>query len=319
MNIKQKPKIVMCNMYKCDKCKNNAVTSIRYSGAHLCKKHFNDFFERRVKKEIRRQCDLKKGSKIAVALSGGKDSTVAMYMLHKIFHDRRDISIEAILVDEGIATYRPYSIKITKKNCKDLGIPLHIVTFSDYVGKTMDAIVKRKDIFPCTYCGVFRRYCLNKKAKEIGATVLATGHNLDDTSQSIIMNLFKGDMEKLARFGPHNKIQRGLVPRIEPLRIIPEVETYLYALLNKIEIHGHEHCPYAARAQRNEYRKILYDLEKTTPGTRHAIMSSYDQLRGVIQKKYPPAKLGKCKGCGEPTLQAYCKTCVLKKELGIRT
>lgn len=309
-------------MLKCDKCKNNSVISVRYSGAHLCKKHFNDFFERRVKKEIRKQCDLKKGSKIAVALSGGKDSTVAMYMVHKIFLDRKDISIEAILVDEGIANYRPYSIKIAKKNCKNLGIPLHIVTFSGYIGKTMDEIVESgkdigKDIFPCTYCGVFRRYCLNKKAKEIGASVLATGHNLDDTSQSIMMNLLKGDVEKLARLGPHNKIQKGLIPRIEPLRIIPEAETYLYALLNKIEIHGHEHCPYAAKAQRNEYRKILYDLEKTTPGTRHAIVSSYDQLRGIIQKKYSPAKLRLCKECGEPTLQTYCKTCMLKKELGM--
>ncbi|MFA5772209.1 MAG: TIGR00269 family protein [Thermoplasmata archaeon] len=305
-------------MLKCDKCNNIAVISVRYSGAHLCKKHFNDFFERRVKKEIRQQCDLKKGSKIAVALSGGKDSTVAMHMVHKIFRERKDISIEAILVDEGIATYRPYSIKIAKKNCKSLDIPLHIVRFSDYIGKTMDEIVEHgKDIFPCTYCGVFRRSCLNKKAKEIGTSVLATGHNLDDTSQSIMMNLFKGDVEKLARLGPHNKIQKGLVPRIEPLRIIPEVETYLYALLNKIEIHGHEHCPYTAKAQRNEYRKILYDLEKTTPGTRHAIVSCYDQLRDILQKKYQPARLKTCKRCGEPTLQTYCKTCILKKEWGM--
>jgi len=292
----------------CSKCNKNAVTFIRYSGMHLCKFHFNEFFERRVKKTLRKQ---NVEGKIAVGVSGGKDSSVALYILKKIFGKRKDITIEAVTVDEGINGYRDKGIRIVKKNCKKWDIPHYIISFKEQIGCSMDEISKK---FMCSYCGVFRRYLLNLKAKEIKADRVATGHNLDDTAQSILMNIAKGNVEKLARLGPHVNIQKGLIPRIEPLRNIPEKENYLYALLNNIEFYSGE-CPYAYTAQRNMYRKILYELENNSPGTRHAVLKSYDSIADLLKKKFPPAKLKKCKICGEPTSQIICKTCKLKKEL----
>ena len=58
---------------------------------------------------------------------------------------------------------------------------------------------------------------MNKAARDIDADVLATGHNLDDITQAILMNFTRGDIERLARLGPHSKVQPGLVPRILPL------------------------------------------------------------------------------------------------------
>ena len=99
----------------------------------------------------------------------------------------------------------------------------------------MDEITnKHNKLGECSYCGVFRRACLNKKSKELGINKLITGHNLDDMVQSILMNFANGDMQKLARLGPHKKIQPRLVPRIFPLRVIPEKEVALYAILRKI-------------------------------------------------------------------------------------
>jgi len=292
----------------CSKCNKNAVTFIRYSGMHLCKFHFNEFFEKRVKKTLRKQ-NVK--GKIAVGVSGGKDSAVALYILKKIFGKRKDITVEAITVDEGIKGYRENSIMVVKKICEEWNVRHHIIGFKEQIGYSMDEI---KQKFMCSYCGVFRRYLLNIKAKEIKADRIATGHNLDDIAQSILMNISKGDVEKLARLGPHVKIQKGLVPRIEPLRVIPEKENYLYALLNNVEFYSGE-CPYAANAQRNIYRNILYSLENTSPGTRHAVLKSYDSIADLLRKKFPPAKLKKCKICNEPTSQMICKTCKLKKEL----
>lgn len=292
----------------CSKCNRNAVTFIRYSGMHLCKSHFNEFFEKRVKKSLRQQ-DVK--GKIVVGVSGGKDSTVALYILKKIFQNRKDITIEAVTVDEGIKGYRDNSIAAVEKNCKAWGIPYHIISFKDHIGFSLDELSQK---FMCSYCGVFRRYLLNLKAKEIKADRIATGHNIDDTAQSILMNIAKGDVEKLARLGPHVKIQKGLIPRIEPLRTIPEKENYLYALLNNIGFYSGE-CPYAANAQRNMYRDILYKLENATPGTRHAVLKSYDSIADLLRKKFPPAKLKKCKICNEPTSQIICNTCKLKKKL----
>src|SRR5512137_277900 len=94
---------------KCDKCKAKAAVFIRYSGAHLCPEHFCEFVEKRVKHELRKQLSLEGGERIAVAVSGGKDSTVALHLVHKILGNRRSLELAAITVDEGIAGYRESS------------------------------------------------------------------------------------------------------------------------------------------------------------------------------------------------------------------
>jgi uncharacterized protein (TIGR00269 family) len=302
-------------MKPCSNCGKPAVTFIRYSGAHLCKSHLIEFFDKRVKKEMRKQFKLQKDEVLALAVSGGKDSVVMMYVLHDILKDRKDLEFHVITVDEGIFGYRPESIEFAKKNADLLDIPIHIVGFPEIGGMTMDEISKLPiKTTPCSYCGVFRRKAMNIKAKELGATRLATGLNLDDTAQSILMNLLPGDVATLARLGPHTRVQEGLIPRIQPLRLIPEKECYLYAILNNIEFHGGE-CPYSQRALRGKFRNILNDLEKDTPGTRHALLQSYDSIIDALAQSYPPAKLNECQECGEPTLRELCKSCTMVSEL----
>jgi uncharacterized protein (TIGR00269 family) len=300
----------------CSKCKKPAITYIRYNGTHLCTDHFIQYFEKRVKKDLKKQGKTKSNSKIAVALSGGKDSIVALYMMNSIFEKRPDINLFAITVDEGIKGYRDESLKYASKNCKILGVEHHITSFKETLGLTMDEIAAKKDeLGECSYCGVFRRVCLNQKSKELGADKLVTGHNLDDMAQSIIMNFVNGDMKKLARLGPHKKVQPGLVPRILPLRAIPEKENALYAIVKKISFHDSE-CPYAQRAFRGYFRDIVDNLEYQNPGTRHSILNSYDSIKDLLFEKYPPVTLNKCKLCKEPTSQKLCKACVLKQRIG---
>ncbi|MEA3458453.1 MAG: tRNA 2-thiocytidine biosynthesis TtcA family protein, partial [Candidatus Thermoplasmatota archaeon] len=194
----------------CSKCNKPAVTFIRYNGTHLCKDHFIQYFERRVKKDIKKQGKTENGSKIGVAISGGKDSLVALHIINDIFSKRREIDIIAITVDEGIKDYRNKSIEIAANYCKKLGVKHHVVTFKEMVGKTLDEIAsKNNELGECSYCGVFRRLCLNSKSKELRITKLVTGHNLDDMAQSILMNFTNGDVQKLARLGPHQKVQPG--------------------------------------------------------------------------------------------------------------
>ena len=299
----------------CTKCKKPAITFIRYNGTHLCSDHFIDYFERRVKKDIKKQGRTEDNTKIGIAVSGGKDSTVALHLAHDIFSKRPNIDLYCITVDEGIKGYRDDSIKYASKNCKKLGIEHHIVSFKELVGKSMDRIASKKnELGECSYCGVFRRLCLNKKSKELGIKKLITGHNLDDMAQSILMNFVNGDMQKLARLGPHLKVQPGLVPRMLPLRTIPEKEVALYAIIKNIEYHDAE-CPYSTRALRGTFRNIIDDLELKNPGTRHSILNSYDEIKELLLGKYPPAVLNKCPNCGEPTSQELCKACLLKAKI----
>jgi len=299
----------------CDRCGAPAVEWLRYSGEHLCQDHFLEFVERRAKRELRSQVDLRGGDRIAIGMSGGKDSSTTAALLAKFLGDRRDIELIGITIDEGITSYRPQGIEYARRLCARLGIEHRLLAYAESVGHSMDEVVTLDpEAIPCGYCGPFRREALNRAAREVGADYVATGLNLDDTAQSILMNIARGDIEKLARMGPHETRQPGLVPRIQPLRMIPEKEVYLYALLRSIEFHDAT-CPYAERAQRGRFRDIVHRLEEDSPGTRHAILRGYDQMRPLLQAKYPPATLNACARCGEPTVNVVCKACELRERI----
>ena len=167
---------------------------------------------------------------------------------------------------------------------------------------------------PCSYCGVFRRLCLNSTAKDIGASLLAVGLNLDDVAQTILMNFARADIKKLSRLGPHKVVKEGLVPRILPLRVIPEREAFLFCLLKGLDFH-HGECPYANLAHRGLFRDVLGTLETNTPGTRHAFLKSYEAISDCIIKKEAPQSLKTCQNCGEPASAAVCQTCLFLKEI----
>jgi uncharacterized protein (TIGR00269 family) len=298
----------------CDKCSKRSVILVRYSGAHLCRRHFSEFVERRVKHELRRQVDLQRDERIAIAVSGGKDSVVAMFLVKKILGARKDMEFCAITVDEGIEGYRESAIPLVAENCSSLDIEHKVVSFRGLYGFTMDDIAEaERNMSACSYCGVMRRAALNRAAREWQATRLATGLNLDDTAQSIMMNFSRGDVERLARLGPHRRHQANLVPRIQPLRTIPENETALYALVNDIPHHDLE-CPYASEALRNDYRAVVSQLEDRYPGTRHSILRSHEQMMDALERAYPAATLHQCE-CGEPTVGERCKVCELVASL----
>jgi uncharacterized protein (TIGR00269 family) len=299
---------------KCSSCGRKAVIYIAYSGRYLCERHFFEFLERRVRQEFKKQADILRGSKIAVAVSGGKDSVTAMHLTYEIM-EPRGVEVEAISIDEGTPGYRDKAIEKALMNSRELGIEHHVVRYKDVFGiTTMDIAMLERDKSPCSYCGVLRRWLLNRTAREIGADFMVTGLTLDDTAQSILMNFTKGDMERLARLGPHTKVQEGLIRRLQPLRSIPERETYLYATLKGYPFHE-SRCPYAGEALRNEYRAIINDLEDRHPGTRHAIINSYDAIRPLLEERFRPAKLNRCERCGEPTPGRICMACRMLDEL----
>lgn len=283
---------------------------MRYNGTHLCAEHFMRYVDRRVKREIRKQIDVERGDRIAVAVSGGKDSMVALKMLSSVFNGVNGVEVHAITIDEGIEGYRPPSVDIVRRFCEQNDVVFHLRSFSE-LGVTMDAIAPVSgSSSPCTYCGVFRRMLMNEEARDIGARYLATGHNLDDAAQSIMMNFVRGDVERLARMAPHKHVQPGLIPRFMPLREIPEKETLLYALVSGMEFWDGV-CPYWEAALRNQYRSIVDDLEDRSPGARFGILSSFDQIRPMLWSNMPQSNLHPCPRCGEPTVGDSCKSCQL--------
>lgn len=300
----------------CSRCGKRAVTHIRYSGEDLCADHFTDFFETKVFKEFRKQVDLGRGKDIGVAVSGGKDSIVVLKMIHKILKDRRDSEICGITIDEGIEGYRPKSLDIAREEYERLGIDYQIASFDEEFGYPLDEMLEKEGMdMPCSVCGVLRRWLMNTIAKEEGLDLLATGLNLDDTSQTILMNFCRADMKKMTRLAPHEKVKEGLIPRINPLQRVTEKEIYLYASLSDMEVHEQE-CPYAETALRGLYREVIGELEDNTPGTKFAILSSYEKIKEPLLKKYDDGKeLKECMICGEPAMNEKCKACQIVEQL----
>ena len=304
---------------KCKKCSTPAIIYQPYSGLHLCEKHFYEDVERKVKLTMRQRYPVKKNDHIAVALSGGKDSSTALLLMHKIFGTRPDIQITAITIDEGIDGYRNISIERAMEMTKALGIRHIVTSFKEEYGKTMDDIVSeknilknhmgddKKDVGACSYCGVLRKKILNKTAREIGATKLVIGHNLDDEAQTIMLNHFRGDVERMVRFSAPYELD-GYIVRVKPLRKVPEKEIALYAWLHDLpmELTG---CPHSFGALRKEVRRLLNSFEVNHPGTKYSLVSGFDTMVPLITQVLDVSEMQACQICGESCNDTVCQAC----------
>jgi len=307
---------------KC-KCGKRVVFFRKYEGSYLCKECFLKSIEKKFKRTVRKYGLIKSGDKIAVALSGGKDSSAVLYLMNKIVKPRRDVDLFAILIDEGIKGFRGENLKRGKDFCKKLGVKYHVFSFRDEFKKTMDQKVKeirKKEVQikePCTYCGVGRRYILNKKARELGVTKLCMGHNLDDEVQAVVLNYIRGDLYRASRMGPITdwsmRKKKGMlfVPRIKPLREIPEKESAIFSILMGFDLCW-EKCPYAGGI-RFYAKDFINNLEKKYPGIKFTVLETFDKLlphiRDFSDKR--EGEIRSCKKCGEPGSKEVCKTCEL--------
>ncbi len=300
----------------CKNCKLKPVIKLPNSNISLCKSCFIKYFERKVRKTIRQYKLFKKGQHIGVAISGGKDSLTTLYVLRKIAEPQKITKITAIAIDEGIQGYRDETLTLAKKVCKDLKIPLKTASYKKEFKKTLDQILKKNDIKPCTICGVFRRYLLNNMAQKLKVDILATGHNLDDEAQSILMNQFRNNIAASARLGPITGIKQDkkFIRRIKPLYFLTEKEIMTYAYLKDLSTPFNE-CPYSKDSYRGEIRKLINKFDKKYPSSKHSIINSFIEIMPMLKESYKKSTIKYCKSCGEPTSKETCQTCNLIKQI----
>ncbi len=286
-----------------------------YSGEKLCRRCFVKSVEDKVRATIAEFNMLEYDDRVAVAVSGGKDSQSLLHILAKIERNYPKASLIAISVDEGIQGYREKALKLASENCKKLGIEHHIVSFKKMYGLTQDEIVQclgkegEGTLTPCAYCGVLRRKLLNIKAREVEADKIATAHTLDDETQTILLNILRGDTLRIAREKPKTDlVHPELVQRIKPFCKIPERETTLYAYTREL-IFQDLPCPYSSEAMRNDIRIFLNRMKHKHTGTKFTIFRSIQRIRPAIEKTVKKERLNRCSECGELTTQTMCKAC----------
>ena len=304
---------------QCSKCGNPQVIIKKdQSGQLLCKDCFIESVEKKVIKTIKKENLLDKGDKVLVALSGGKDSVTTLEILDS-FRKRNIIDICAVTVDEGIANYRQDGVDIAIRHAERLGIEHKVVSLKDDYGISLDEIMQSNPRHgSCSYCGVFRRTIINKAARDMGATKIATGHNLDDEVQAIMMNYLEGNMDNLTKLGAKTESKaKEFTPKIKPLREIPEREIGLYVVAKELEVHF-DSCPYARQSFRGEVSDVINQLAQNHPTIKYSTLRGYDKIKGVLKdelkKEYPQ---GRCEKCGEPSANRLCKACLFLEEFGL--
>jgi len=287
-------------------------------GKKLNKKEFCSYFERKILRTIRKYGLINKRDSLAVACSGGKDSTTALHVLNNFCAQRRQ-KIEAIAIDEGIKDYRNKLLKKLKEFCKREKIKLRVFSFKHELGFTLDAIlkkIKKTGLSNCYVCSILKRWLLNRKAKQLGFGVIATGHCLDDEAETILLNQFKGNSELLAKLGPVTGIAKikKFAQRVKPLYFCSEEQIILYAKIKKLPL-SLEVCPLRGKTFRVEVRNILNEMEKKHREMKNAIVNSFMQILPLLKQKYAAFELKTCRSCREPSSQELCKRCQILKQL----
>jgi uncharacterized protein (TIGR00269 family) len=247
---------------------------------------------------------------VAVALSGGKDSTALLLLLHRLFLSNDGIRLVAVTVDEGITGYREATVRSADELVRKLGIEHIMVSFSELFGDSLDTILKERESQACSICGILRKKALVVGAERAGATKLATGHNIDDEAQSVLMNVLRGDLMRLVRDSGADSGGR-FIPRIKPLMYIPEKEIATYLMVQGIWEDLPE-CPYAIHALRREVRSILSGMEYRHPGTMLHLMENKKTVESAFLGKNVGEPVGTCRECGDPCSGELCQLCQLR-------
>ena len=303
-------------------CSNPPFTKDPRSKKILCKDHFSQMIEKRVKKAINKYKMLEKTDHLGFGYSGGKDSTVLLHILKKMLSNNPESKMTVITIDEGIEGYRDGCMELTRETALRYDFKQLIVSFQELYGASLDQIINKsekssKSLSPCAICGILRRRALNYGASKAGVTKIVTAHNLDDEAQSIIMNMLRGDSRKFMRYTrkPVKKFT-SLRPRVRPLVNISEPEIVLYAYANNLNYHSIP-CPYAYSAMRNDIRDFLTDMEKKRVGTLTNIVNLHDSLSHYFPQKGNFIPTHQCSECGELTTHKICPVCQLLSELNL--
>jgi len=289
---------------KCTRCEGKAIIS----NPSLCANHFEEYILEKVKKTITDFGLFSKKDRVCVAVSGGKDSLALIDILTRLGY-----SVEGLFIDEGIANYREFSSLDLHTFMDKHNLPLRTVSFKEISGHTLDEAMNTGKFHACTVCGTIRRYLLNKYSKEYD--VIATGHNLDDESQTVLINLARGNTDLLLRQGPKSTTSKYFTQKVKPLIFVTEKQLLTYAILRGIKT-GFEECPYANTSYRAHLRDLLNEEESKHPGTKLNIINTYLELKQGLSKEDSDEKqIGICELCGEASQEHICKACKLVSEV----
>ncbi len=293
----------------CGRCGGKTAYHRTYSGESLCASCFSKSLQEKVARTISRYSMIKYGDRIAVAVSGGKDSLSLLHIMNGIA-EKHGSELRAVTIDEGIERYREESLDIVRRFTSGLGIKHKILSYKELFGTSLDESLemrKGRKMSSCSICGTFRRRAIDIAAESVGASVIATAHNLDDFLQTFMINVFAGDVDRIGWTYPEPVEYAGGLRKVKPLTEVYEHEVAFYALVNDIPFQG-EQCPHMNESIRSEIREFLNALEKERPGIKY---NAYNTVVKIARRLRDSASRehGKCVLCGRDSTNLVCSVC----------
>lgn len=227
-------------------------------------KNDRKWFLTKVKKACREFSLIDDGDKIAVGLSGGKDSSTLLYIMRALQWELPvDFEVKPLIIDMG------WGMNLTplKDFCSSLGYELTVIKTE--IAKIIFDVRKEKN--PCALCAKMCRGALHDAALELGCKKVALGHHLDDVIETYFMNLiFTG---KMATFHPKSFLDRKGITLIRPMVFLQEKTTSSVARNKGLPI-LESPCPANKNTKREEMKELVEEYSKRYPDFRHKFLTA---------------------------------------------
>lgn len=211
---------------------------------------------------------IEEGDRIAVGVSGGKDSLVLLKLLAALrgYHNK-NFTLEAITIDMGLGM--DYSG--IEKMCHELDVPYSVVKTE--IGPIIFDYRKEKN--PCSMCSKMRRGALNQALLERNCNKLALGHHYDDAVETFFMSLiYEG---RISCFQPVTNLDRTGIIQIRPMLYIHEKTVDAFAQRAGLPV-VENRCPVDKHTKREEIKDLIYDLVKTYPDLKERIFGAMQRF-----------------------------------------
>jgi len=286
----------------CKRCQKEVpVVTLSTQNLKLCRTCFAEIQEKRVFEAVKKFKMFEKQDRIGLFLSGGKDSATLAAILKKLFPEYH---LQGIYLNLGIRYYSDLAQEAVERLCQTLELPLEVYHLPQREGFSIDDFLftSFKDKI-CSVCGTIKRYLFSRVARELGLTVIATGHHLDDLLSTYLTLFFNGDFLSIKRLSPVNPpLYEGQAKKVKPLAQLPEKEVFYYALLKELPLEGCS-CPHGELTPSKKVKSLLEELSKENRTFKYQLYSVFlnkflPLLREELKEETP---LKPCLRCGEPT------------------
>ena len=211
---------------------------------------------------------IREGDKIAVGVSGGKDSLVLLVLLaalRKFFN--KSFSLEAITIDMGLGMDYGGIAAL----CERLEVPYHLIKTE--IGPII--FDHRKETNPCSLCSKMRRGALNQAILDLGFNKLALGHHYDDAVETFVMSLiYEG---RISCFQPVTDLDRTGIVQIRPMLYIHEKTVDNFARRMELPVMENR-CPVDKNTKREEIKQLIFDLSAIYPDLRERIFGAMQRF-----------------------------------------